>query len=49
VAFGATPAVSTTTGFQLPGNSEMIFNFRSGDKIAAISASNVTISILDLD
>jgi len=49
VAFGATPAVSTTTGFQLPGNSEMIFNFRSGDKIAAISASNSTISILDLD
>jgi hypothetical protein len=27
----------------------MIFNFRSGDKIAAISASNSTISILDLD
>jgi hypothetical protein len=27
----------------------MIFNFRSGDKIAAISASNGAISILDLD
>jgi hypothetical protein len=27
----------------------MIFNFRSGDKIAAISASNSAISILDLD
>jgi hypothetical protein len=49
VAFGAAPTATLTTGFQLPANSEMIFNFRSGDKIAAISASNSAISILDLD
>jgi hypothetical protein len=49
VAFGATPTASVTTGFQLPANSEMIFNFRSGDRVAAISASNNTVSILDLD
>jgi hypothetical protein len=49
VAFGAAPVTTVSTGFQLPANSEMIFNFRSGDKIAAISASNSAISILDLD
>jgi hypothetical protein len=27
----------------------MIFNFRSGDKVSAISASSGAISILDLD
>jgi hypothetical protein len=49
VAFGAAPSSTLSTGFQLPANSEMIFNFRSGDKVAAISASNSAISILDLD
>ena len=48
VVFGANP-VASTTGFQIPANSEMIFNFRSGDKVSAISASSGAISILDLD
>jgi hypothetical protein len=49
VAFGATPVVSTSTGFQIPANTCMVFNFKIGDKVAAVSASNSAISILDLD
>ena len=49
VAFGPAPVVSATSGFQLPANSAMIFNFESGNKVAAISGSNNLISILDLD
>lgn len=49
VAFGPAPVVSLTTGFQLPANSAMIFNFESGNKVAAVSGSNILISILDLD
>ena len=49
VAFGPAPVVSATTGFQVPASSAMIFNFESGCKVAAISASASVISILDLD
>jgi hypothetical protein len=49
VAFGADPVTSVTTGFQVPASSQMIFNFKNGDKIAAVSGSNGAISIIDLD
>lgn len=49
VAFGPAPVTSLTTGFLVPANAEMIFNFKSGDKVAVVSASNSAVSILDLD
>lgn len=49
VAFGPAPVTSTTAGFLVPANAEMIFNFKSGDKVAVVSASNSVVSILDLD
>lgn len=49
VAFGSTPVVSTTTGFQIPANTCMIFNFKIGDRVAAIAGANSAISIIDLD
>lgn len=49
IAFGGTPTVTINTGFQLPANAAMVFNFKSGDKVAAISGSGSAISILDLD
>lgn len=49
VAFGPAPVTSTSTGFLVPADAQMIFNFKSGDKVAAVSASNSSISILDLD
>lgn len=49
VAFGPAPVVTSTTGFQIPASSAMIFNFESGNKVAAVSASASVISILDLD
>lgn len=49
VAFGNDPSVSTSTGFTVPAHSYMVFNFKSGDKVAAISPLNNVLSILDLD
>ena len=49
VAFGPAPVVTATGGFKIPASSAMIFNFESGNKVAAISASASVISILDLD
>ncbi len=49
VAFGNAPVTAVNSGFQIPANAQMIFNFKSGDKIAAIAGSNSAISIVDLD
>lgn len=49
IAFGATPVVSTSTGLLVPANACLTFNFKSGDKVALISASNSAVSIIDLD
>ena len=49
VAFGATPVVSTTTGFMIPANAYMTFNFKSGDKVAIVASANSSVSIIDLD
>ncbi len=49
IAFGNAPTVTINTGFQLPANAAMIFNFKSGDKVAAIAGAGSAISILDLD
>jgi hypothetical protein len=49
LAFGSSPVTGVNVGFQIPANGEMIFNFKSGDKVAAVSAAASAISILDLD
>ena len=49
VAFGTNPVTSTTAGFLIPANNSMIFNFRSGDKVAVVAGAGSGISILDLD
>jgi len=49
VAFGSNPVTGVNVGFQIPASSQMIFNFKSGDKVAAVSAAASAISILDLD
>jgi hypothetical protein len=49
VAFGTAPVTAVNSGFQIPANAQMIFNFKTGDKVAAISASASAISIIDLD
>ena len=49
VAFGSNPVTGVNVGFQIPANGEMIFNFKSGDKVAAVSAAASAITILDLD
>lgn len=48
VAFGSAPT-ATTSSFLVPANTVMAFNFKTGDKVAAIAASNTSISILDQD
>ena len=49
VAFGSAPVTAVNSGFQVPANSALTFNFKSGDKVAAISASASAISIIDQD
>lgn len=49
VAFGSNPITSTTAGFLIPSNANMIFNFKSGDKVAVVAGASSGISILDLD
>lgn len=48
VAFGAAPT-ATTSSFQIPANTIMAFNFKTGDKVAAIASNSTSISILDQD
>jgi hypothetical protein len=49
VAFGSTPVSGVNVGFQIPANDAMIFNFKSGDKVAVSAGSACAVSILDLD
>ena len=49
IAFGNAPSVVINGGFQLPANSAMTFNFKSGDKVAVIAGSASAITIVDLD
>ena len=49
IAFGTNPVTGVNVGFQLPTSAQMILNFKSGEKIAAVSAAASAITILDLD
>lgn len=49
VAFGPNPSVAINTGFQLPANSAIMFNFKTGDKVAVIAGAGSAVSIVDLD
>ena len=49
IAFGNAPTVVVNGGFQISANASMIFNFKIGDKVAAIAGAGSAISILDLD
>lgn len=49
VQFGASPAVTTANGFVIPANTVMIFNFKSGNKVAAAAIGASQMSIVDLD
>ena len=48
VDFGSTPTAAVTT-YVVPANSQMIFNFKSGNKVAVYTATQSYTSILDLD
>lgn len=48
VAFGSAPTASAAS-YVIPANSQMIFNFKSGNKVAVFTASQSYTSILDLD
>jgi hypothetical protein len=41
--------VTTANGFIVPANTTMIFNFKSGNKVAAAAVAASSMSILDLD
>jgi hypothetical protein len=49
VQFGTSPVVTTGNGFVIPSNTTMLFNFRSGDKVAVVSTAASSMSITDLD
>lgn len=49
VQFGLAPSVTTSNGFVIPANTQMIFNFRSGNKVAAAAVAASQLSIVDLD
>ena len=49
VQFGLAPSVTTSNGFVIPANTQMIFNFRSGNKVAAAAVAASQMSIVDLD
>jgi hypothetical protein len=49
VQFGIAPGVTTSNGFVIPSNTQMIFNFRPGNKVATASVAASQMSILDLD
>jgi len=48
IEFGANPTASVAD-FVVPANSQMIFNFKSGNKVAVYTATQSYTSILDLD
>lgn len=48
IDFGAAPTAALTT-FVVPANSQMIFNFKSGNKVAVFTVTQSYTSILDLD
>ena len=48
IEFGTNPTAGATD-FVVPANSQMIFNFKSGNKVAVYTASQSYTSILDLD
>lgn len=48
VEFGANPTASVVD-FVVPANTQMIFNFKSGNKVAVFTSSQSYTSILDLD
>jgi len=48
VEFSTTPTASVTD-FVVPANSQMIFNFKTGNKVAVYTATQSYTSILDLD
>jgi hypothetical protein len=49
VQFGSAPGVTTANGFVIPANTSMIFNFKSGNKVAVAAIAASQCSILDLD
>jgi len=48
IEFGVNPTASVAD-FVVPANSQMIFNFRPGNKVAVFTGSQSYTSILDLD
>jgi len=48
VDFGSAPTAAVTT-YVIPANSQMIFNFKSGNKVAVYTVTQSYTSILDLD
>jgi hypothetical protein len=48
INFGSTPTAAVTN-YVVPANSQMIFNFKSGNKVAVFTATQSYTSILDLD
>jgi len=48
IEFGTNPTASVAD-FVVPANSQMIFNFKPGNKVAVYTASQSYTSILDLD
>lgn len=49
VQFGSAPGVTTANGFVIPANTQMVFNFKSGNKVAVAAIAASQCSILDLD
>jgi len=48
IEFGTNPTASVAD-FVVPANSQMIFNFKSGNKVAVYTTAQSYTSILDLD
>lgn len=49
VLFGTNPTAVVNSSFQIPANTAMWFNFKTGDKVAAVTSSASAISILVQD
>jgi pyruvate/2-oxoglutarate dehydrogenase complex dihydrolipoamide dehydrogenase (E3) component len=48
IEFGTNPSAGVTK-FVVPANAQMIFNFKSGNKVAVYTATQSYTSIVDLD
>ena len=48
ILFGTNPTAAVTT-YVVPANSQMIFNFKTGNKVAVYTATQSYTSVLDLD